>query len=124
MSGGSGGGTDFYGLNGSNAAYVSKGGSSLSAASANWSVSVSGYASYQLTDHVLAAGTCDLDDRLRSARAGPMLTRTPRAGVVVPAALDHEPLRVHVDRAQIVDDRGPRGNVDAGDVVILRCRGA
>jgi len=56
VSGGTGGGIDYYGVNGSGAAYASKGSSSLSTAYHNFSASVSGYSTYQLSDYNLLAG--------------------------------------------------------------------
>ena len=60
IAGGSGGGSYYYGVDGTGAAYASKGASSLSTTSGNFSVIASGYSSYLLSDASLVAGSYTL----------------------------------------------------------------
>jgi len=57
ITGGSGGGVYIGGLNGSNAAYATKGITTINAGTGNFSVQYAGYSSYTLTQTLLQAGT-------------------------------------------------------------------
>ena len=60
----------------------------------------------------------------RGAGARPATTRTTSAGVVASAPLDDGALRIDVDRAQVVDNRRPRRDVDPCHLLRLRGGGS